>query len=279
MITLITPTGGRPEAFKLCHHFVTSQTYKGPMQWLIIDDVHPPTLPLISHPQADYHPAQRKWTQGVNTHRFNMEEALKYINPKSEFIFFIEDDDYYAPSYIDSMLSLCKHSDIAGLSNSRYYGLHVPGWKMMNNYLHASLSQTVIRKSMIPRFSAAVNSGDLYFDSYMWKRVFEDKVPFSLLANSNIGIGIKGMPGREGITGSHKDKGYYVDVGFGKLKEWIGKDYMLYLPFARGGSKKVESLKAVPPSKGGTISAPNNPKQTIKSTGAANVTAKPRPNI
>ena len=40
-VTLITPTGYRPEAFGLCIEYVWRQTYNGPLQWIVVDDGHP----------------------------------------------------------------------------------------------------------------------------------------------------------------------------------------------------------------------------------------------
>jgi len=265
MITLITPTGGRPEAFKLCELYMSRQTYKGAVQWIVVDDAFPPT---VCTREQDYFRGPRAWVEGINTHRFNMEEALKHIDPSSEYILFIEDDDYYSPQYVEAMIGYLQHAEIAGLSNSRYYGLHVPGWKLMKNYAHASLSQTAIRKSMLPRFKQAVDSGDLYFDSYMWKRVVDDFVPCLLVANSSLAVGIKGMPGRAGITGSHRDKGYMVDSQGKKLEEWIGADVKYYTSFMR--KTKVLNAPAVPgvASKARTINPTtlprtNNAKQIV----------------
>ena len=42
-VTLITPTGDRPQCFRLCEHWMRRQTYDGTVQWIVVDDGHSPT--------------------------------------------------------------------------------------------------------------------------------------------------------------------------------------------------------------------------------------------
>lgn len=227
MITLITPTGGRPEAFKLCEKWIKNQTYKGDMEWIVIHDL--PEEKLNTTMGQKIMLAPTSWKPHINTQRENMREALKHV--RGDIILFIEDDDYYAPKYIETMVTLLKTSEIAGLSNSRYYHVGVPGFKRMNNYAHASLSQTAIRKSMLGRLSRAVESGHFYFDIELWKYCKEDCIPLSLVANSPAATGIKGMPGRAGLSGGHDKNWYEEDIGLEVLKGWLGKDAQEYMKF------------------------------------------------
>ena len=43
VITLITPTGDRHEAFALCEKWIGRQSYIGQIQWVVVDDGHEPT--------------------------------------------------------------------------------------------------------------------------------------------------------------------------------------------------------------------------------------------
>ena len=54
---------------------------------------------------------------------------FRHLSVLGEVILVIEDDDYYAPNYIEVMYKLLETSEIAGISNSRYYHMQVPGYR------------------------------------------------------------------------------------------------------------------------------------------------------
>lgn len=228
IVTLITPTGARPEAFELLEKFIQRQTYRGAIQWIVVDDCTPRT---VCRMKQTYLRGPEDWEAGVNTQRANMKLALTKV--EGDYIMFPEDDDYYAPNYIETMLTFLRYADIVGLGSSRYYHVGVPGWKIMPNVAHASLSQTAIKASLLPLMVNAVNSGELYFDVHMWRTCKEKRIPWMLLNNSSFSVGMKGMKGRTGITRSHIEKDYFYDTNYSKLTEWIGKDVDLYKPFLR----------------------------------------------
>lgn len=245
VITIITPTGGRPQAFALCEHFMRNQSYRGPKEWIVVDDMvrEAPTKLTMGQTLIV---GPRPWVAGLNTQRFNMEAALQHA--KGDYIFVYEDDDAISPMYIEVLLDTLKRGvKIVGLSNSKYYNLNVPGYKFMGNYAHSSLSTTAIHKDLLPLLLEAVNSGDLYFDVVLWRKCREKGIPMALLANTNLSVGIKGMPGRPGITGSHKDKrGYQMDPGHAMLKSWLGRDYQKYVPYLKefkGVNKNVSNTQ------------------------------------
>lgn len=241
-ISLITCTGSRPEALALCEKYISDQTFQGDIEWIIVDDSSkqlPANRVIKEGPDGNafsllaikYFRGPRKWEEGLNTQRFNMEEAIKHV--KGSYVFFWEDDDCYKADYIETMLDLLKYADIAGEAKSKYYHLGMPGYKEMHNYRHASLCQTAIKKSVLPLVKEAIDSGELYFDIHLWRNVQEKRIPYILLAESNLVIGIKGMPGRAGIGVGHKNKDYLLDPGLVKLEEWCGEYASNYSQFLR----------------------------------------------
>ena len=47
MLTLLTATGARPEAWAICERLMARQTYAGPVRWIIVDagpEAQPVTL-------------------------------------------------------------------------------------------------------------------------------------------------------------------------------------------------------------------------------------------
>ncbi len=234
MISLITCTGHRSEAFNLCHSYMRRQTYKGPLQWIVVSDQYSPEQISVmrpSYPEMELYAGPVKWKINFNTQRFNMSEALSHV--KGDKILVIEDDEYYKPTYIEEMSKLLDVVPVAGEGNAKYFHLGVPGFKEMNNYRHASLCQTGLRKEMLPYLERAVDSGELYFDIHFWKAVDAAKVPSAILAEKNLCIGIKGMPGRENLGAGKRLRDYQLDPNLVKLKEWLGADADNYLPYIK----------------------------------------------
>jgi len=223
MLTILTPTGGRQKVFDLCQQSINRQTYTGPIQWLITDDCEPKTRLKKLNPNIslEYFDAPKKWKAGFNTQRLNLDFLLPKI--KGEYIFFCEDDDCFSEKYLETYLAYLKYSDIVGEANSKYYNLGVPGFKTMSNFKHSSLTQTAITRKLLPLLDIAINSGNLYIDIALWKLSEEAESKQTLLQNSSLSVGMKGLPGRAGITTSHSSRDYFRDAEYRMLKLWIGE--------------------------------------------------------
>jgi hypothetical protein len=226
MITLITPTGARLEAFARCEEYMLRQTVKDPIQWIVIDDAEPRTkitIPKSSNIQQEYYRGPVLWTPHINTQRPNMHEALQHVNPKTEAIFVIEDDDYYAPNYLETLLWLLQKFEAVGEANNKYYAIKSRSYREWKNLGHASLCSTGLRMSSYQILYDAVNSGELFMDMAFWRKAFERGTSNVLLIGLNIGVGIKQMPGRHGIGAGHDPEGqeFKKDPSFDMLKRWI----------------------------------------------------------
>lgn len=227
-VSLITCTGGRPELFALCEKYVKWQTFKD-IEWIVVDDTMPKTVCTMGQ---KYLRGLEEWTPGNNTQRVNMRLALQHV--QGDYIFVWEDDDFYSPGYIAAMLSAFSHSQIVGISNARYYKTSMPGWAILDNYKHASLSQTAFHKDLLPLMKEAVESGWFFFDIELWKAAREKQIPLTLIANTSLSIGMKGLPGRPGLTRGHKDnKGFVLDPNHKMLEKWLGSYAKNYEPFLK----------------------------------------------
>lgn len=232
MITYITCTGERQEAFSQCEKYLERQTYKGPVQWIVVDDGRVSTKTKLP---CEYYRGPKIWQEGFNTQRLNMDLALTKVNPASTAIFFIEDDDWYAPTFVQTFLNLLKFGDIVGLADTAYYNIKIPGIKKMRNFAHASLCQTAINTVLFPQVVKAVNSGEKYFDIELWKYANELNTKSILIQDPKLSIGMKGLKGRSGIGIGHKDRGYQLDNNFKQLEELIGvNDGLFYRQQAKG---------------------------------------------
>lgn len=265
-VSFITCTGSRPEALELCESYILNQTHKTDAEWIIVDDsskMLPANKIVFQHNRytlaKKYFRGPRAWEPGLNTQRFNMEEAIKHV--KGDYIFFWEDDDLYKPDYIETMLDLLKYADIVGECKSKYFNLSLPGYKEMHNYRHASLCQTAIKRSLLPLVKTAIDSGEMYFDIHLWNQIHDSRIPYILIAESNMVIGIKGMPGRAGLGVGHNNKDYLVDPGFVKFGEWCGEYASNYEPFLRKHENGTERLKRLISSERTRISKENGTAQ------------------
>lgn len=246
LISLITCTGTRPEAFALCEKWMGRQTaFKVfPFEWIVVDDG---PVPINCTMGQTYVRGPKQWEEGINTHRYNMDAALEKV--RGDYIFVIEDDDFYTPEYIETMIDLMRFVPVVGEGTAKYYNLKIPGYKEMRNREHASLCQTALRSTHKDLLYKAVHSGELYFDIHLWRTVIDSKIPSILVNDTALCIGMKGLPGRTGIGAGHKKekRDYYLDAGGRKLKEWLGSDAQYYESFLRkkdaGTERKTETLR------------------------------------
>lgn len=235
LVTVITCTGGRFDAFAQCERYMTRQTYQGPIQWLIIDDCEPSTsitLPFGQHKRdswirQEYYKGPKTWKPGQNTQRLNMDEALKHV--QGDYIFCWEDDDWYSPQYIEAYVNLLQHYPAVGEGNAKYYNISERSYRDWSNYQHASLCQTAIRKEMMPILDDAVNSGVLFMDIQLWQYLLQRTKPLMIVHQDYV-IGMKGLPGRFGIGAGHapQDQGFKKDPFLDVLKAWVGPDWTWY---------------------------------------------------
>ena len=254
-VSLITATGSRPEAFELCTEFVRRQDYRGPMQWIVVDDGEIatgiddlPTNILLSHIYPE-----PKWKPGENTLARNLLVAIPEVC--YNFVVFVEDDDWYARDYVSKQVRyLSEGFLITGEVPARYY--HLPTrryWRDLRNRGHASLCQTAIHRDLLPLLKTICEeSSPNFIDVRLWERCPGRRAFHS----SRRSVGMKGLPGRAGIGIGHRpEQGgeWESDPDLHVLAEWVGpEDAKLY----------AERFKALQPSGGyktPTLAPPTRP--------------------
>ncbi|MBA7673767.1 hypothetical protein ES703_81971 [subsurface metagenome] len=170
----------------------------------------------------------------------NLKTALPLI--KGNKILVIEDDEYYASKYVETMATKLNDYEIVGIGRSKYYHLPTGGYFIIGNVWHASLAETAFRRSLLSEFEGLLNTTDDYLDMQFWRIVrgngheliFFDK-------NSLLYVGIKGLPGRYGIGVGHDPnfrfyRKFPPDVSRRILRQWIpdNDDYNLYINIING---------------------------------------------
>lgn len=236
-ITAVTLTGARQEAYHLCKQMMERQTIdKQDMAWLIVDDGPEPIpfVDLLYQPKIPcmYHRPDVLWEPGKNTMVANMKQAMQILKEyPSEWIAFVEDDDWYHPEYFETMLNFLEaHPEVLclGEAHAKYYNLQTRHHKVMSNNEHASLCQTIIHHTYLPLIEALLEKDSPFFDIPFWDEA--RKLGHAhLFPESKYAVGIKGLPGRMGIGVGHRPHGHWSrDLSGDVLRSWIGKDFEAY---------------------------------------------------
>ena len=233
--TIITVTGDRPTAFKMCVDHVAKQTLL-PKQWIIVDDGKEPYkkdlykkyLPIgieITYVRREPQENDPKHTITIN----NL-TAIDYI--KYDKIIIFEDDDYYSRDYCKWAYNKLNKHDLVGQINNRVY--HTTGrYFTFNNIDHSSLACTAFNKNILPIFKdicSDLNRPSI--DLYLWRKTNKFNINKNLDPNQNNFISMKGMPGRSGQFITHNPDIYkYLNdtIQFDVAKEWYKDDFDKYI--------------------------------------------------
>lgn len=239
-VTLITPTGARPEAFELCISLVKRQTFKE-WHWIVVDDgpiqlnESPSWIALASCGRCTYLRPTPIWASS-NTQKRNLQAALAACH--TEWICFIEDDDWYHPEYLERSLKKANEGySLVGEANANYYHLPSSSFRMMGNRIHASLAQTIMNRSLVPCLIEILAKNEHSFDILLWQAAWRISKPF-LFPTSTHAVGIKGMPGRPGLGIGHRPGNRWgKDTSCSVLRDLIGADVEFYANYlGRGDS-------------------------------------------
>lgn len=229
-VTIITPTGGRPEAFRLCQRWLFRQVGLDNVQWIVVDDVEEAT-PVERFPGWEITVLRPRpfWELGVKTLPRNLLAAIPHI--KHDRLVIAEDDDHYASGWVRLQLNRLEEHALVAETDSRYYNVRDRCYLDCQNTDHGSLFQTAMRIEMVEILRNACESGDHWVDLNVWRNVSFHNA--RLFPHSGGAIGIKGLPGRAGIGCGHRDSIGAVDVDGSVLRRWIGSDAEAYAEFYR----------------------------------------------
>lgn len=195
-IATITPTrGDRPQFLKIAKKLLTLQTYQ-PDEVIIVDD-----------PAA---------SDGIDINWRYHEGCRRAVEKNCDLLLFWEDDDYYSPSYIETLVhayqSCQKKPLIFGLGDTIYYNILVRKWGKMIHPGRASAMNTLITAETYKCFSWPKDAlkydpehGTGFLDKSLWDWAQKERFGKTMPTNvsSPLSIGIKHGVGKCG--GSHHD--------------------------------------------------------------------------
>lgn len=248
-ITLLTTACYRPEAWALCEGYMKAQT-RQPDQWLVLDDDETPTVCAMGQ---DYHHWPECRGRGSLTRKI-----VKAVNSglvKGDAVVIVENDDQYAPTYLETVAKWLEQADLVGEGNALYYNVQHRKWFEHKNHQHASFCSTAFRASVFPLLLKACNTDDPYVDFRLWNLIqnpLKKKVwmPQDHVPGGRLVIGMKGMPGKLGYGTGHTIewmKGCHPDPQLTKLTQLMGANAQSYAPFYVKGSVPVDTKKYLSP--------------------------------
>ena len=219
MLTLLTATGARPGAWAICERLMERQDYAGPVRWVVVDDGPVPQPVTFAREGWTLEVIRPEpfWQKGQNTQARNLSAGLDAIGA-DERVVVIEDDDYYAPEWLSAVDGWLQSHDLVGESYARYFNVRTGMGHAHRNNQHASLCATACKGKGLVALRKAVANRRTFIDMDLWGRCR------GKLRRSNLTVGIKGLPGRGGIGGGHReDYGHPMN-----LRDWLGEDASIY---------------------------------------------------
>ena len=173
---IIPDRNDRPEFLQACKSMLASQTIQ-------------PDKIIIAH-----YPATSKECDITERYRisYHMFDGMDY-----DVIYFMENDDYYAPNYIEQMLLMWQSvgkPDLFGIGYTYYYHLGLKKYVKFEHKRRASMMNTLIKPDLNFKWCA---DNYAYTDAHLWQTI-ENRITW--IPENTISLGIKhGI----GLSGGH----------------------------------------------------------------------------
>jgi hypothetical protein len=226
MLTLLTATGARPEAWALCCLWMQRQDYVGRVKWIIVDDGKKPSIPP-DIPGWDIRIYRRRpyWRKGWNTQALNIRLGASKADP-TDWLVIIEDDDHYKTGWLTRVEQELQEHELVGQLLCRKYNIGTCRGRALKDYRKASLCCTAMRGGALQAFRKIARRGPRLMDCDLWSGYTGH------LFDGDYVTSIKRMPGRGGIDSGHRREfGNLVDSDGSLLRAWIGDDADHYREF------------------------------------------------
>jgi len=215
-LTVLTCTGDRPDQFRNCEAYMARQTRRA-FRWIVVDDGHTPTIATMGQQVVRRPPSDTV----VQSFCRNLLAGLREIG--TPLVAIVEDDDWYAPEWLESCVRGLESADLFGEQRARYYNLRENRWHIHRNTDRASLCSTALRAECIPWLVAYLRKQrGTAADIFLWR----SPIPRKRCVPTLMTVGLKGYPtGRQGAASGHrKHTNWPHDPERRILSEWIGAD-------------------------------------------------------
>ena len=213
-IAVLIPTrGDRPAFLSLAYEYLKRQTLLPDIIELVCD-------PPISEGK------DLCWRVQMGLERI----ARQTEEIDNTVVLFWEDDDWYAPNYIESMVKQYKKAgspELFGIEYSIYYHLLRKSFRRFKHTGRASLMSTMMKLSLVEKIHWT-RTHEPWMDLYLWegmsnvdRKLWAPEPPISV--GIKHGIGVCG-----GIGHSLTAKKFRYDGALENLRSWIGDDVERY---------------------------------------------------
>jgi glycosyltransferase involved in cell wall biosynthesis len=119
LISIITPTFGRPAFLERLITYVRSQSYEN-WEWRILDDSPTPNHVLVDLEDPRIHYRHTKKRLSIGAKRNSLIQASL-----GEIVVHFDDDDFYGPQYIDVMLGAMLRNEVDFVRLSGFFVLSI----------------------------------------------------------------------------------------------------------------------------------------------------------
>jgi len=251
-LSIITPTGDRYDALKMAFRHMKRQSFLSPeaggqVEWVIVDDgrTQATAKAVAEQSQSElanlgitmYHVRQKSaYPYGPQSLASNIINGIHYVSADKILIW--EDDDCYLSGYLEDMWDRLQEAEAVGTVWQKYYHLPSRSYRVFRNR-GSALCSTGMSADLLPiLFQAAshcLETNNKGLDAFFWKVAMTGAGTFDIFEpERDLMIGIKGMPGREGIGVGHRPKKFRPDPNLTVLQKWVGlANLRVYQPFTK----------------------------------------------
>lgn len=209
---IIPDRGDRPELLKNCLRMMDAQT------------LQPDIIELV-----DFKPTDQK-KDITKRYRIGYDRLR---NKGLDAIALIENDDWYHPEYLETMINEWlknKKPVLLGTNYTIYYHILIKGYYTFNHFTRASAMNTLIKPDQDIKWCP---DHEVYTDIFLWE-YFKRQMPVTFKPQKHIALGIKHGEGACGGNFHTSKMHRYVndDEDFSFLKETIDPEsYKFYMKY------------------------------------------------
>ena len=202
MLTVITPTDGRPEAFAHLEEWLGAQDWPEGFRWVVSGSKlqgYKPRLAQLVVGHQSHHPSLHPLCANLLAAFDAIEGSLR----ADDAVLICEDDDFYARHYFGRMTELLTHAPLVGEGEARYYNVRTRRYRQLRNRDRASLAQTAFRPALVPTLRAICERGKPLVDLQLWR---EHAGPKLVIPGEGLHVSLKGLPGTAGVGMGHREQ-------------------------------------------------------------------------
>ena len=233
MTTVITPVHDRPVTVPLITLWMQRQT--AAFNWVIVDDgeKESPLRSLEDDENVYYvrarHPAAKGPTNAHNVLQ-GLDVAEKIDGGP---VLYLEDDDWYGPDHVSSMVEAVRGFDAAAVSGLRHYHLGQSRYMDKRGDPRSVLKKQQSMGAFIVEGAqgfgclrsaceTCVENGTPFIDIEFWAQARSKRLKLKVFSCDSIVL-MKGLPGRA-ITKKHESMAGKPDPGNAVLRSWVGNE-------------------------------------------------------